>query len=187
MGSNFLGDLSLGNEKSSSTNNSCRKGKKGSSDRPNKQPQRGLGVAQLEKIRLHGQLGSSTCLPPSTHHLPFLSNLSQEDNIRPSFSYSSSSSFGFPIQQMGLSESGNIRYPQDYVQQHTPQSRWNHGNAILESPYLRQPSRTRHFLNQQEEGLLGRNQDKIDSMGISSQPSGSNGNQELDLELRLSL
>lgn len=35
---------------------SSRKGKKSNSDKP-KQPQRGLGVAQLEKIRLHSQLG----------------------------------------------------------------------------------------------------------------------------------
>lgn len=43
-----------GNERSAKTSSS-RKGKK-NSDKP-KQPQRGLGVAQLEKIRLHSQLG----------------------------------------------------------------------------------------------------------------------------------
>lgn len=35
---------------------SSRKGKKSGSDKP-KQPQRGLGVAQLEKIRIHSQMG----------------------------------------------------------------------------------------------------------------------------------
>lgn len=51
---NFFG----GNERSSSSSggSSSRKGKKSGSDKP-KQPQRGLGVAQLEKIRLHSQMG----------------------------------------------------------------------------------------------------------------------------------
>ncbi|RWR82880.1 protein SPEAR3-like protein [Cinnamomum micranthum f. kanehirae] len=51
MGSSYYGDLSLGNGRSGSS----RKGKKSNSEKP-KQPQRGLGVAQLEKIRIREQM-----------------------------------------------------------------------------------------------------------------------------------
>ena len=60
MGSSYFGEPNMGNERSGSS----RKGKKSSSDKP-KQPQRGLGVAQLEKIRLHSQLGCNYL--PSLH------------------------------------------------------------------------------------------------------------------------
>ncbi|KAL0427014.1 UNVERIFIED_CONTAM: protein SPEAR1, partial [Sesamum latifolium] len=80
MGSNYYGEGNpAGNERgsgfssSSSSSSSSRKGKKGSSDKP-KQPQRGLGVAQLEKIRLHSQLGSNY-LPPV--HNPYAPSFSQ--------------------------------------------------------------------------------------------------------------
>ncbi|KAI3786897.1 hypothetical protein L1987_40961 [Smallanthus sonchifolius] len=52
---NSYGDAA-GYDQRSSRTSSSRKGKKSSADKP-KQPQRGLGVAQLEKIRLHSQLG----------------------------------------------------------------------------------------------------------------------------------
>lgn len=65
----------MGNERggSSSSSSSGRKGKKSSSDKP-KQPQRGLGVAQLEKIRLHGQLG---CNYHPSFHTPYPTNFNQ--------------------------------------------------------------------------------------------------------------
>lgn len=72
MGSGYYGELNLGNSErasgssSSPSSSSSRKGKKNSSEKP-KQPQRGLGVAQLEKIRLHGQLDSSG-FPLHNHH-----------------------------------------------------------------------------------------------------------------------
>ncbi|CAN1822582.1 Protein SPEAR1 [Linum perenne] len=53
MGSSYFGEPNIGTSSSSS---SSRKGKKNNNNQP-KQPQRGLGVAQLEKIRLTGQLG----------------------------------------------------------------------------------------------------------------------------------
>ncbi|MCD9644717.1 hypothetical protein HAX54_033139 [Datura stramonium] len=50
----------MGNERStSSSSGSSRKSKKNNSEKPNKQPQRGLGVAQLEKIRLHSEMGAN--------------------------------------------------------------------------------------------------------------------------------
>lgn len=52
---NYFGD-SAGFDQSAGGTSSSRKGKKSHPDKP-KQPQRGLGVAQLEKIRLHSQLG----------------------------------------------------------------------------------------------------------------------------------
>ena len=63
MGSSYSGEPNLGNERSAG---SSRKGKKSSgSDKANKQPQRGLGVAQLEKIRLQTQMGCTYL--PSLH------------------------------------------------------------------------------------------------------------------------
>lgn len=61
MGSGYFGEPNLGNNE---RGGSSRKGKKSNSDKP-KQPQRGLGVAQLEKIRLHGQMASD--YHPSLH------------------------------------------------------------------------------------------------------------------------
>ncbi|CAJ1936999.1 unnamed protein product [Sphenostylis stenocarpa] len=63
MDSSYFGKPNFGNERSSAS--SSRKGKKNNnSDKP-KQPQRGLGVAQLEKIRLHSQMACS--YHPSLH------------------------------------------------------------------------------------------------------------------------
>ena len=73
MGSGYYGEPNLGNENnqrgngsSSSSSSSSRKGKKSNSDKP-RQPQRGLGVAQLEKIRLHSQMAASLHNPYPTH------------------------------------------------------------------------------------------------------------------------
>ncbi|KAK4368393.1 hypothetical protein RND71_012185 [Anisodus tanguticus] len=139
MGSGYFGEPNLGNERSHSS--SSRKSKKSNSDKP-KQPQRGLGVAQLEKIRLHTQIGCT--------YNPYATNLNEEDIMRlqtpysstPSISYlsTSSSSYGFPAQQ-----------------------------SIMDSMEKR------------------RKKDRSDSIGSSSHNSESNGDHELDLELRLSL
>ncbi|KAL2533156.1 hypothetical protein Adt_06507 [Abeliophyllum distichum] len=83
MGSNF-GDQNLGNE-TLLESSLFRRGKKRNSDNT-KKPQRGLGVAQLEKIRLH-QMGSTYI--PSLH--PYVQNCSQED-MRLQTNYLSSSS-----------------------------------------------------------------------------------------------
>ena len=56
MDSSYFGEPNTGNDRASGS--SSRKGKKNNQDKP-KQPQRGLGVAQLEKIRLHGQMACS--------------------------------------------------------------------------------------------------------------------------------
>lgn len=68
MGSKYYGETNLGTGGGGGGSSSSRKGKKSSSssDKP-KQPQRGLGVAQLEKIRLHTQMGCAynNIIPPN--------------------------------------------------------------------------------------------------------------------------
>ena len=69
MASNFFGkpntrgsSPSLASPTSSSSSPATRRGKKNGSEKP-KQPQRGLGVAQLEKIRLHGEMSCNNYNP----------------------------------------------------------------------------------------------------------------------------
>ncbi|KAJ6372306.1 hypothetical protein OIU76_026732 [Salix suchowensis] len=126
MDSGYFGDPNFGNNERSG--GSSRKGKKSSSDKP-KQPQRGLGVAQLEKIRLHGQMGCN--YHPSLHSTPpYPTAFNPQEDIRvqtgyssapsSSFSYSSSAaaaaatsaSYGYPHIMMGIGDydGTNIRY-----------------------------------------------------------------------------
>lgn len=201
MGSSYFGEPNLGNERSS------RRGKKSNSDKP-RQPQRGLGVAQLEKIRLHSQMGCTYLPPPSLHTPNYPTNLNQEDmrlqtpysslpSSSASFSYttssssSSSSSYGFHGQQnimMGLGdlERPNLGYGDSHPRTTT---RWNPGNGMLVTQQFAQPSMEGHFLNQQVENSLQnkRKKDRSDSIGSGSQNSETSDTQELDLELRLSL
>lgn len=69
----YFREANFGNERErgsgSSSSSSSRKGKKSNSDHKPKQPQRGLGVAQLEKIRLHTQF------PPNTSHFNIINNV----------------------------------------------------------------------------------------------------------------
>ncbi|CAI9782526.1 unnamed protein product [Fraxinus pennsylvanica] len=191
MGSNYFGEPNLGNDRGSS---SSRKGKKGNSDKP-KQPQRGLGVAQLEKIRLHSQMGCTYL--PSSVHTPYAPNFSQED-MRPPTGYSSSSSsfpysssvisspYGFSGSHnfmMGLpdSESAKIRYEDS---QPSSAARLHPGIAISGTQHFSQPGNTKHFFNL-EESLNRKKKGRSDSMGSSSQNSETSDTQEIDLELRL--
>ncbi|KAI4347094.1 hypothetical protein L6164_007943 [Bauhinia variegata] len=182
MGSSYFGEPNVGNEfrgsGSSSSSSSARKGKKNNSDKP-KQPQRGLGVAQLEKIRLHGQMACG--YPPSVHHPPYPSNFSNDDPRvqaayssipSSSFSYSSSSSsysasYGLhPNIVMGLPEyeRTNIRYGDSH--QPTNTARYLIISYCTDSQHMQRSG----------------------SVGSGSQNSESSGtHQELDLELRLSL
>ncbi|KAL3532476.1 hypothetical protein ACH5RR_005997 [Cinchona calisaya] len=196
MGSGYDGEpLNLGGGNERSSTSSTRKNKKGNSDKP-KQPQRGLGVAQLEKIRLHSQMGCTSYnnLPSSLHN-PY----SQEDmrlqtaySSSSSFSYStpSSSYYGFPSNQnigMGLNDvegRANTRYGDS---QHTNTTRWSPGNTYLDySQQYAQPNMTRQLLDLQVEEAYG-NRRKRDGSESSSHNSESNCNEDLDLELRLSI
>ncbi|CAL5438341.1 unnamed protein product [Camellia sinensis] len=199
MGSSYFGEPNLGNERSS------RRGKKSNSDKP-RQPQRGLGVAQLEKIRLHSQMGCTYLPPPSLHAPNYPTNLNQEDmrlqtpysslpSSSASFSYttssSSSSSYGFHGQQNIMMGLGDLERPNmGYGDSHPRTTRrWNPGNDMLVTQQFAQPGMERHFLNQQVENSLQnkRKKDRSDSIGSGSQNSETSDTQELDLELRLSL
>ncbi|XAR53358.1 hypothetical protein NMG60_11021890 [Bertholletia excelsa] len=190
MGSNYYGEPNLGNERSSF--GPPRRGKKGNSDKP-KLPQRGLGVAQLEKIRIQSQMGSPY-LPPFYPSYP----ANQEDmrlhagypSVPSSSSFAisspSSSNNGFRGHQnimmgMGESDRGNIVYADS--QPSAPPS-WNPGNGGLENQSLGQPGTTRYyFLTPQEDSLLKRRKKgRGDLMGSGSE---TNDSQEPDLELRL--
>lgn len=186
MGSNYYGEAKFGGS-------SSRKGKNNSSDKPNKQPQRGLGVAQLEKIRLHTQLGSANPLPNPNY--PFTNPIQEDVKLQSSsFSYTTptSSSYGFqPAQNMmmglGDSERANVRYG-DSQPTINNIARWNAGNAALNpTQYYQQPYISRNLVDLEAQELVEKKGGSGDSMGSGSRNSGSGGSQELDLELRLSL
>ncbi|XP_044463528.1 protein SPEAR3-like isoform X2 [Mangifera indica] len=198
MSSGYFGEPSLGNDRRGSS----RKGKK-NSDKP-KQPQRGLGVAQLEKIRLHGQMGSN--YHPS-FHTPYFNqedvrvqtaysslpspSFSYSSLPSPSFSYSSSSSsptsYGcHPSITMGLGEYERPNFIYGDLQP-TSTASWNAGGGILETQHFMQPSVNTHLLNPQDPQQKRNKKHTSSSRGSSSQNSESSDTQEVDLELRLSI
>ncbi|XP_057443499.1 protein SPEAR1-like [Lotus japonicus] len=191
MGSSYFGEPNMGNNERVS-GSSSRKGKKNNQDKP-KQPQRGLGVAQLEKIRLHGQMAYGF---HPLHQGSFPSNLNNEDPRvqtpysssipSSSFSYSSSStsysaSHGFqPNLVIGLPE--YERSSMGYgVSQPTSTTRWEQANTIA------QPNTTRPLLNLYDSTHIKTTEYRSGSAGSSSHYSESSDTQEPDLELRLSL
>ncbi|KAK8660580.1 hypothetical protein V6N13_051502 [Hibiscus sabdariffa] len=168
MGSSYYGGSNIGNEKGGCS----RKDKKSNSGKP-KQPQRGLGVAQLEKIRLQEQMGCS--YPPS---------LFNQEDLRVQQKAASSPSYGFhPSIMMGLGEyhqRANIRYGDTAAS-------WNPRSGILDSQHFAQPNMTRQLLNVEDVQPKNSKKHRSSSLGSSSQNSESSETQELDLELRLSL
>ncbi|BAU02903.1 hypothetical protein LR48_Vigan10g010700 [Vigna angularis] len=192
MDGSFFGEANMGNERvsGSSSSSSSRKGKKNNQEKP-KQPQRGLGVAQLEKIRLHGQMGCGAYHPPL--HASYPSNFNNEDPrvqtpyssvpSSSSFSYSSSStsysaSYGFQpniVMSLPEYERTSIRYGDS---QPTNTARWEHANSTAQ---------TRPLLNLYDSQHIDTKKHRSGSVGASSQNSESSDTQEPDLELRLSL
>ncbi|WJX25924.1 hypothetical protein P8452_14912 [Trifolium repens] len=187
-GSNYFGDSNMGNERVSGS--SSRKGKKNNQDKP-KLPQRGLGVAQLEKIRLHGEMAYGYH-PPL--HNPYPSNFINEDpRIQTpyssipssSFSYSSSStsyttSHGFqPNIMMGLPQYERSTIVFGDSQPIDSARSWEHANAIAQS------NTTKPLLSLYDSQYLDTKKHRSGS--TSSQNSESSDNQEPDLELRLAL
>ncbi|XP_014508474.1 protein SPEAR3 [Vigna radiata var. radiata] len=192
MDGSYFGEGNMGNERvsGSSSSSSSRKGKKNNQEKP-KQPQRGLGVAQLEKIRLHGQIGCGAYHPPL--HAPYPSNFNNEDPrvqtpysslpSSSSFSYSSSStsysaSYGFQpniVMSLPEYERTSIRYGDS---QPTNTARWEHANSTAQ---------TRPLLNLYDSQHIDTKKHRSGSVGASSQNSESSDTQEPDLELRLSL
>ncbi|KAI3862416.1 hypothetical protein MKX03_013659 [Papaver bracteatum] len=205
MGSSYFGELSIGggsNGRSTSSGSgsgsSSKKGKKSNSDKP-KQPQRGLGVAQLEKIRLHQQLGCAYVPPNSPfHHQEDVRVLETTYSSIPSSSYSSSPSYGYQSQHhhpnimMGYREmeGSDVRYVDSQACNTT---RWsNQNNGLFGGQYATQPGMTRPLMsfNLEDSAQTKKTRkDRCNSMGSSSQYSGeySNDTQEIDLDLKLSL
>ncbi|XP_019418425.1 PREDICTED: protein SPEAR3-like [Lupinus angustifolius] len=203
MDSNYFGELNMGNERGNGSSNSSRKGKKNNQDKP-KQPQRGLGVAQLEKIRIHGQIASGYHPPqhgsyPSTfnnedpivkapyHYSSILPSPSPSPSSSISFSSSSapySASYGFQsnyVMRLSEYERTNTRY---HDSQPT-RTRWEH--AILKTHSSAQPI-TGSLLNLYDsQQHIETKKHRSDSVGSSSQNYESSDPQEPDLELRLSL
>lgn len=71
MGSGYFGEMNNIEKRRSGSPAAAggRRGRKGGGGEKPKQPQRGLGVAQLEKIRLHGEMGCAAY----SHFYPNLS------------------------------------------------------------------------------------------------------------------
>ncbi|CAN6540993.1 unnamed protein product [Malus baccata var. baccata] len=205
MGSSYFGEPNMGGGGGGGSSSSSRKGKKSNSDKP-KQPQRGLGVAQLEKIRLHGQMGST--YHPSLHS-PYSTSFSNEEtraqtayssipssSLSSSPSSTSSLSYGFHgfhpnIMMGGLGEyeRANMTYGGEHNSQLSTTARWDvPGNAILDTQHFVQSSMTRHLLNPppvEDSHHRTSKKHRSSSMGSSSHNSESSDTQDLDLELRL--
>ncbi|KAL9224064.1 hypothetical protein vseg_000137 [Gypsophila vaccaria] len=174
-----------------------------------KQPQRGLGVAQLEKIRLHSQLASCGFLPPNYPVFPSLFppppfQHGQEDmRIQAGYHQASfQSPFGyvpFPSTfhhpnnfMMGFGEhmerTSNSKFGESHPFMTT---RWNPNNNVGAMPENHQGNQhvqphglvTRHFLSHVEQN--NRRENLMESRGSSSRNPLPIDNEELDLELRL--
>ncbi|CAH8357108.1 unnamed protein product [Eruca vesicaria subsp. sativa] len=186
MGSSFFGKPNMrgsspssSSPTSSSSSPATRRGKKNGSEKP-KQPQRGLGVAQLEKIRLHGEM---SCNSFDNYN----SSLYPQENVRMSVEYSSipSSSPSFTYASPSPSSTPYGLYPNMMMGVHRDQYEratmsWNPSYGILESQHSSESNTTRHFFNEDPNSTRR-------SKSLGNQNSGSSDNQELDLELRLSL
>ncbi|XP_072965836.1 protein SPEAR1-like isoform X1 [Typha angustifolia] len=162
MGSSNFGDLFMGSGRSLSSGT----GKKSRNEKP-KQPQRGLGVAQLEKIRLHNQMMAA--------HLPyyesqFQSSTNKEDMKQMPFPSNATSSSAYGIHPNNTMAFGDT----------TRTDRRFDGYNSSSTLHLVQPTMTLPLLPQSTEDSRWLSID-------SSQNSDPRDLQELDLELRLAL
>ncbi|XP_047308069.1 protein SPEAR3 [Impatiens glandulifera] len=186
MGSNYFGEMNIG---SSGNERSSRKNRKNNnnSEKP-KQPQRGLGVAQLEKMRLHGQINGCSYLSPYPTTAFNQEDLRLQTPYSSSSSLSSSSSYGYQGHQsflMGMNEFSRTNI--NFGDSHAKIARWNNtaGNGMTDGRhYVDQTSMTGHFFNTQEDIQKNYRGDRMTSIQNCDT---SYGNEEVDLELRLSL
>ncbi|CAL1414353.1 unnamed protein product [Linum trigynum] len=195
MGSGYFGEPNMGNHYhergGSGGSSSSRKGKKkkknnnssSSSEKP-KQPQRGLGVAQLEKIRLTGQLAGGCTTTTNNNN----KNNYYHHHHPSSFSYGYNQNI---MGQMGIGDyertNDMIRYYGDSSQRPTTVASWNMDSSIYESHHNQQHGGTKQLFNLHEATSRSKKHRSDYSNGSSSQNSESSDGQELDLELRLSL
>ncbi|TVU00559.1 hypothetical protein EJB05_54022, partial [Eragrostis curvula] len=201
--SSYLGAMSVSNSGDSmewgrGRSSGSRKGKRtgnSSSDKP-RQPQRGLGVAQLEKIRIESEMAEYLRHPlghrPSIHRT---GSFNLEDvRLAHSLPSSPSSSFhanigvssSYPIHRpnlaMAYGERGDIRYD-EFQTNPIIRSPYYHG-AIFgsEAPYSHQSNVTLPLFEPEESISLKRQHD-INQM---ADPLNSDDDQqEVDLELKL--
>ncbi|XP_017698906.1 protein SPEAR1-like [Phoenix dactylifera] len=190
MDSSHIGELGLGSTRSSAP----RKGKKSSSEKP-KQPQRGLGVAQLEKIRLQNQMAGHL---PSLHS-PFHSNLRMEDmrvdvalSSSPSSSNTASSSSVFALHpniMMGYGDTERRHISDGEFHSSPPCRPLPDPNSTFLPHHCAPATATRPLWEQTTENSVQKKQrhDGSRSTSSMSQNSDPSDAQEVDLELRLSL
>ncbi|XP_022145014.1 protein SPEAR3-like [Momordica charantia] len=200
-GSGYFGEQSLGSPSPSpSPRRSGKKSGSGSSsgsDKQPRQPQRGLGVAQLEKIRLHGEIASAAAATASYHPTSYSFNNDQEAVARVQTGYSSMSSsssssspsYAFPSNiMMGFGEYER-RNLIDGDSQYSTAARWDPSNGgILESTqHFAQPSMPCYLQNPQAEWRQSRKTKSKRQNNINCEEACDDESQELDLELRLSI
>ncbi|XP_021741347.1 protein SPEAR3-like [Chenopodium quinoa] len=197
MGSGYFGIPKMGNSNDKSSSSS-RKSKKSGSEKP-KQPQRGLGVAQLEQIRLRSQMGCSgfnSSPAPATFHqedvrLQGLQSYGVQQSStsynNPYYSQSTSPSTSSTsyahhpnfMMVFGDHERSNLRYQDS---QPSSAQRWNPNGILESSTYTQAGAIPRHRISYYEDSRHQR----IDFLR-NSQNSESSDQEEVDLELRLSL
>ncbi|KAJ1284757.1 hypothetical protein BS78_03G229800 [Paspalum vaginatum] len=193
-GSNF-GD-SMGWSSSGRSSSGSRRGKRGggggSGEKP-KQPQRGLGVAQLEKIRLQSEMAEyfhPLGQAPSLIHRTGSLNLQEDARASTSsLSSSPSSSFHatavsspFPIHPnfaMPYGERGDLRYGEFQA----PVIRSPSSGAIYGAPHHAHPNITLPLFEPQESARLKGHHDR--SRSADSTSMNSDDPQDVDLELKL--
>nr|XP_029119628.1 protein SPEAR1-like [Elaeis guineensis] len=183
MGSSLYGELCLGKGRSGSS----RKGKKSDSDKP-KLPRRGLGVAQLEKIRLHNQMMAGYL---SSLHPPFQTHLNEEDarihmgsplSLHASSIATTSYLCGVhPNTMMGFGGSDNTRFG-DYYSGATASS-----NNMTPLHHFEKPTVTLPLLTQTLQVKKKVQHDQHSLGSISQNSDSTDDSQELDLELKLSI
>ncbi|TKW16021.1 hypothetical protein SEVIR_5G272300v4 [Setaria viridis] len=193
-GSNFgdsMGWSSSG--RSSGSRRGKRGGGSGGADKP-KQPQRGLGVAQLEKIRLQSEMAeyfNPLGQPPSLIHRTGSLNLQEDARASTSsLSSSPSSSFHatavsspFPVHHpnfaMPYGERGDLRYGEFQA----PIIRSPSSSAIYGPPHYGHPNITLPLFEPQESTRLRGHHDR--SRSADSTSMNSDDPQDVDLELKL--
>ncbi|XP_040375741.1 protein SPEAR3-like isoform X2 [Oryza brachyantha] len=162
-GSNFGDSMGWGNSGRSSPAGSSRKGKRGgggggAADKP-KQPQRGLGVAQLEKIRLQSEMAE------------YFSPLGQQPG---SLVHRTGS-----LNLMAYGERGDVRYSEFQ----TPIIRSPSSSNIYGAPHYAHPNITLPLFEPEESARLKGHHDRSHSADSTSM--NSDDPQDVDLELKL--
>ncbi|KAG2599771.1 protein SPEAR3-like isoform X1 [Panicum virgatum] len=196
-GSNF-GD-SMGWSSSGRSSSGSRRGKRGGgsgggADKP-KQPQRGLGVAQLEKIRLQSEMAEyfhPLGQPPSLIHRTGSLNLQEDARASTSsLSSSPSSSFyatavssPFPVHPNISTAYGERGGDLRYGEFQAPIIRSPSSSAIYGAPHYAHPNNiTLPLFEPQESTRLRGHHDR--SRSADSTSMNSDDPQDVDLELKL--